>query len=139
MPNDDEALLRRWFEEVWNKGRAEAIDEMLAADAIIHGLGDELRGPAGFKPFHTAFRDAFPDIHLQVHEVLAEGGMVAVRWSGAGTHRGDGLGLAATGNAVRFEGMTFARVERGLIVEGWNVFDQLSLLRQIGAVDLPAT
>jgi steroid delta-isomerase-like uncharacterized protein len=138
MSVEDKALVRRWFEEVWNKGRAAAIDEMLADDAAIYGLGGDLRGPAGFKPFHTAYRDAFPDVSIQVHDVVAEGGIVAARWSGTGTHRGDGLGMKATGKVVRFQGMTFARTERGMIVEAWNVFDQLSMLQQLGAVSLPA-
>jgi steroid delta-isomerase-like uncharacterized protein len=138
MSVEDKALVRLWFEEVWNKGRAAAIDEMLADDAAIYGLGGDLRGPAGFKPFHTAYRDAFPDVSIQVHDVVAEGGIVAARWSGTGTHRGDGLGMKATGKVVRFQGMTFARTERGMIVEAWNVFDQLSMLQQLGAVSLPA-
>lgn len=137
MPTDDGALLRRWFEEVWNKGRVEAIDEMLGAVAVVHGLGDDLHGPAGFKPFHAAYHEAFPDIDLQVHDVLSDGGMVAVRWGGTGTHRGDGLGLRATGKVVRFHGMTFARVKQGVIVEAWNLFDHLGMLQQLGAVTLP--
>lgn len=63
---ENKALVRRWYEEVWNKGRAEAIDEMLAADGIAHGLTDDpakpLKGPADFKPFHEMFRGAFADI-----------------------------------------------------------------------------
>ena len=137
MVTDDGALLRRWFEEVWNKGRVEAIDEMLGAVAVIHGLGDDLHGPAGFRSFHASYRDAFPDVNIQVHDVVSDGGMVAVRWSGTGTHRGDGLGLRATGKAVSFQGMTFARVKQGVIVEGWNLFDQLGMLQQLGAVNLP--
>jgi steroid delta-isomerase-like uncharacterized protein len=139
MSVEDKALVRRWFEEVWNKGRVAAIDEMLAEHAAIYGLGEDLRGPAGFKPFHTAYRDAFPDVRIQVDEVVAEGGIVAARWSGTGTHRGNGLGMvvAATGKVVRFQGMTFARVEHGMIVEAWNVFDQFGMFRQLEAVSLP--
>ena len=62
----NKALLRRWFEEVWNKGRAEAIDEMLAADCVVHGLSEDeskpLKGPVDFRPFHEMFRGAFPAI-----------------------------------------------------------------------------
>src|SRR5437588_11510292 len=63
MSEENKALMRRWFEEVWNKGRAEAIPEMFADEGIAHGLSDDpaspMRGPAGFLPFHTQFREAF--------------------------------------------------------------------------------
>jgi steroid delta-isomerase-like uncharacterized protein len=135
MSTENKALVRRWFEEVWNKGRAAAVDEMLASHAAIHGLGDDLQGPAGFKPFHAAYRNAFPDVSLQIDDIVAEGDIVAARWSGTGTHRGDGLGFAATGKHVRFTGMTFVRVQGGKLVEGWNNFDQLGMLQQLGVVN----
>lgn len=134
MSTANKALVRRWFEEVWNKGRVSAIDEMLASDATVHGLGAELRGPAGFKPFHAAYRSAFPDVTIQIDDIVAEGDIVAVRWSGAATHRGDGLGFPATGKQVRFTGMVFVRIEGGKLVEGWNNFDQLGMLQQLGVV-----
>ena len=137
MSLEDKALIRRWFEEVWNQGRVEAIDEMLAEHGVIHRLGDDLRGPSGFKPFHASYRNAFPDVSIHVEDVVSEDGLVAARWSAAGTHRGGGLGFEATGRPVRFHGMTLARVEQGKLVEGWNVFDQLGMLQQIGVVALP--
>lgn len=137
MSTENKALVRRWFEEVWNKGRAAAIDEMLASETVVHGLGTDLHGPAGFKPFHTAYRNAFPDVRIQIDDIVAEGDTVAARWSGTGTHRGDGLGFKATGRHVHFAGMLFVRVERGELVEGWNNFDQLGMLQQLGVVNLP--
>ncbi|HAF13910.1 MAG TPA: hypothetical protein DHU55_16545 [Blastocatellia bacterium] len=74
-------MLRRWFEEVWNKGRADAIDEMFAADGVAQGLSGDpsapLRGPAGFKLLHDQFRGAFPDIEVVVEDTIAEGDKVA--------------------------------------------------------------
>jgi steroid delta-isomerase-like uncharacterized protein len=137
MSADNIALVRRWFEEVWNLGRASAIDEMLASDGVVHGLGPDLCGPAEFKPFHAAYRSAFPDITIQVDDVLSEGDIVAARWSCTGTHRGDSLGFMATSKRARFSGMTFVRVRGGKVVEGWNNFDQLGMLQQLGVVTLP--
>ena len=134
MSTENKALVRRWFEEVWNKGRVAAIDEMLAADAPIHGLGVDFYGPAGFKPFHAAYRNAFPDVTIQVDDIVAEGSIVAARWSGTGTHHGEGLGFAATGRQVQFSGMSFIRVENGTLVEAWNNFDQLGMRQQLGVV-----
>ena len=138
MSAENKVLIRRWFEEVWNRGRANAIDEMLAGPAMIHGLGPQAMNVSAFKQFHTRYRSAFPDVRIQVDDVIAEGDKVAVRWSGTGTHQSDSLGFAASGNAVRFRGMTIGRVENGKLVEGWNVFDELGMLQQCGVVNLPA-
>ena len=138
MSSDNKALVRRWFDEVWNNGRVDSIDDIMGAKCVVHGLGPAaLDGPAGFKPFHASYRDAFPDVKLTVDDIVGEGSIVAARWSGTGTHRGNGLGLPATGRPVTFTGMTFARVENGKIVEGWNVFDQLNMFQQLGVVTLP--
>src|SRR5215211_7912627 len=103
------AVLRGWFEEVWNKGREEAIDELFAEDGIAHGLvdenGEELRGPANFKPFFRKFRDAFPDIEVIIEDCICEGERAAARCTVRGRHLGDGLGVAATKNAVEFSGL----------------------------------
>ena len=135
--SENKALARRWFEEVWNHGRTSTIDEMLEANAVVRGLGADLVGPAAFKSFHAAYREAFPDVRLQVDAIVEENGVLAVRWSGGGTHQGDSLGFAATGRPVRFSGVTFMRVEGGKFVEGWNVFDQLGMLQQLGVTSLP--
>ena len=132
----NKALVRRWFEEVWNKGRAEAIDELFAADGIAHGLSDDaenpLRGPADFKPFHETFRGAFPDIEVIVEDMIAEGDKVAARCSVRGKHTGDHLGVAASNAPVDFTGVSIVRIKDGKIVEGWNNFDFMRMNQQIG-------
>jgi steroid delta-isomerase-like uncharacterized protein len=138
MSIENKTLVQRWFSEVWNEGRADAIDEMLADDAVIHGLGANLQGPAEFKRFHSAYRNAYPDVTIDVDDLVAEGDMVAVRWSAIGTHRGDGLGFPATGRRAQFTGMVFVRIKDGRLVEGWNNFDQLGMLQQLGIVSLPS-
>ena len=132
----NKALVRRWFEEVWNKGRAEAIDEMFAADGIAHGLSDDaenpLLGPAGFKPFHERFRGAFPDIEVVVEDMIAEDDKVAARCSVRGKHTGDHLGIAASNAPVDFTGVSIVRIKDGKIVEAWNNFDFMRMNQQIG-------
>jgi steroid delta-isomerase-like uncharacterized protein len=138
ITKENELLIRRWFEEVWNKGRAEAIDEMFAEDGIAHGLsdvsGNPLRGPAGFKEFHAKFREAFPDISVTVEDTVAEGDKVAARCSVRGTHRGDSLGFAATNAPMEITGMTIVRIKDGKIVEAWNNFDFVTMNKQLGVV-----
>ena len=75
MSIENKTLVQRWFSEVWNEGRADAIDEMLADDAVIHGLGANLQGPAEFKRFHSAYRNAYPDVTIDVDDLVAEGDM----------------------------------------------------------------
>ena len=132
------ALMRRWFEEVWNKGRADAIAEMLAEDAVVHGLSDDvanpLRGPEGFLPFHAQFRDAFPNIEVVVEDQIAEGDMVVTRCSVRGKHEGDGLGFKATEAMVDFDGIGIGRVENGMFVESWNSFDFMRMYKQLGVM-----
>ena len=140
MSEDNKALVRRWFEEVWNKGREEAIEEMFAADGIAHGLDDgssqPLRGADGFKPFFRQFREAFPEVNVVVEDAIAEGDKVAARCSVRGHHRGGTLGFAATDRPVEFTGMTIARVRDGKIVEAWNNFDFMTMYQQLGALEL---
>jgi steroid delta-isomerase-like uncharacterized protein len=138
MSAENKALVRRWFEQVWNKGRVETIDELLADRSVVHGLGEDMHGPAAFKAFHAAYRDAFPDLVIKIEHMIADDEVVALRWSAAATHSGGGLGFAATGKRAQFTGMAFVRVEGGRFVEGWNSFDQLGLLQQLGVVTLPA-
>ncbi|HEY0546146.1 MAG TPA: ester cyclase [Pyrinomonadaceae bacterium] len=138
MSEENKALIRRWFEEVWNKGRTDAIDEMLAAEAVVHGLADEsgqsLRGTVDFRAFHQKFRGAFPDIVVTVDDVIAEGDKVAARCSVRGSHTGDSLGFAASHKPVEFTGIALGRIEDGKITEAWNSFDFMSMFRQLGVM-----
>ena len=141
MSEENKALIQRWFEEVWNKGRAEAIDEMLAQDVSIYGLSDDkdspMRGTSVFKAFHQNFRNAFPDIVVTVEDMLAEDDKVAARCLVRSTHLGDGLGIAPTQKPVELTGILIVRIEDGKIVESWNNFDFLSLHRQLGTITDP--
>ena len=135
---ENKALLRRWFDEVWNKGRAEAIDEMFAADGVAHGLADSpeapLQGPTGFRPFYEVFRGAFPDVDVVVEDMIAEGDKVAARCSVRAKHSGDHLGIAASNAPVDFTGISIVRISDGKIVEAWNNFDFMRMNRQIGII-----
>src|SRR6266480_7240384 len=134
MSTENKALVRRWFEEVWNKGRTDAIHEMFAEDGIAHGLSDDagnpLLGPTHFETFHAKFREAFPDLTVTVEDTIAEGDRVAARCSVRAKHTGDSLGVAATNSPVDFTGMTIVRIKDGKIVEAWNNFDFMKMYRQ---------
>jgi steroid delta-isomerase-like uncharacterized protein len=141
---DLDGFIRRWFEEVWNRGREDAVDEMFAEEGVANGLVDEsgqaLRGPGGFKPFFRRFREAFPEIEVTVEDTVSEGDKVAARCTVRGSHRGDSLGFRATNKPVEFTGICIVRVSDGKIVEAWNNFDFMSMFQQLGALrtDAPA-
>jgi steroid delta-isomerase-like uncharacterized protein len=138
MPRECSTLVHEWFEQVWNQGRRQEIDRLMAPDAVVHGLkdpgGNPVRGAAGFKPLYDAFRAALPDLRIDVEDCLRDGDTIAFRCTVRGTHTGDGLGVAATHRAVEIQGMGFIRERGGQIVEAWNTFDFLELYRQIGAI-----
>jgi len=137
MPEQEVAVVRRWFEEVWNQGRVELMPELLAADAPVYDVGapgDVARGPDGFRPAYEKLRGAFPDIHFTIDEAISERDVVAVRWTARMTHCGDQLGCAPTNNPVTVSGMSFARVRGGKAVEAWNNWDMMGLLQQIGQI-----
>jgi steroid delta-isomerase-like uncharacterized protein len=135
--NDNKALMRRWFEEFWNRGRQEVIAEVRSPDAVANGLdgGDtKSRGREPMERFQLNFREAFPDLRVEIQDMVAEGDRVAVRFTVSGTHLGAALGPQPTGHKINFECMVFARIAGGRIVESWNSIDRLRLLQQIGAL-----
>jgi steroid delta-isomerase-like uncharacterized protein len=134
-------LMRRWFEEVWNEGRIQTVYELLSADAVARGqrgAEKEIRGPEEFVKFVREIRGAFPDIKVKVEDVFGTDVRVVLRWSGTMTHTGDALGLPPTGRAVRSRGITIAHIVDGKIVEGWDNWDQLGMLEQLGVYQQPA-
>jgi len=140
MSEANKALIHRWFEKVWNQGNEAAIDELFAPTGVAHGLGDtevDLHGPAGFKPFYQNLKGGFPDLRITVEDVVAEGDKVMARIRAEGSHRGANLGVPATGRRICIAGIVVVRISGGQIVEGWNSWDQLGLLRQIGALPAP--
>ena len=135
MSQENKQLVRRWFEEVWNQGRVDAIDEMFAADGLAYGLTEnpsEALGPSSFRDLHTTLRGAFPDMIITVDDMIAEGDKVAARCSVRGRHQGDHLGIAATDTPVDFTGIAIVRISDGKIVEAWNNFDFMRMNKQIG-------
>jgi steroid delta-isomerase-like uncharacterized protein len=138
----NEALIRRWFAEVWNQNRLAAVDELAAPDAVVHGLSEDGRprvGPAHFLDFIRSFRSALGDIRVTVEDVLSDGDRTAARLTLRATHTGDGFGFPASGRPVVATAIVIARWRDGRIVEGWNEFDAAGMLRQINAPAVPTT
>jgi len=114
----------RWFEEVWNKSRREAIDEMFPEDGVLHDGRNEYRGPAEFKRFYDDLRAQLCDVQVTPLETISEGDMVCMRWSSTAKDRSTGKHLAVTG-------MSILRFKDGCFVEAWQNWDQHGLLQQL--------
>src|SRR5258706_4335006 len=133
MSEANKALAIRWFEEVWNKGRREAIDEMMSPDALIEEGGAIVKGPDGFRPFFDRISAAFSDVRITVHDAIAERDTVCVRWSCSMTHTGHGLGMPPTNRRLGTTGISIVRVADGKLTAGWQNWDMLGLIQQIRA------
>ena len=108
MAQENSALIRRWFDEVWNHGRMEAVDEMASPDVIGHGQVQHATdiGLKEFKPFVIAFRSAFPDLRVTIDHTIEQGDKVVARWTATMTHKGEFLGFAPTAKKATVTGTT---------------------------------
>lgn len=131
MKETNARLARRWFREVWNERRAEAVDELAAPDCLGHHENGESRGPAAWKQLFADFMSAFSELQLTVEDVIADDSGAVVRWRATGRHTGPGLGLEPTRRRFDLRGMTWLRFEDGRIVEGWDCWNLGGLVQQL--------
>ena len=136
MSDLNKNVVRRLFDEVWNKGHQQVADELLAPSYIHHDAStpDAGRGPEGEKKRATLYRSAFPDIRFTVEDLIAEGESVTARWSCRGTHKAEFNGIAPTGKQFTISGISVARLAGGKMVEGWVNWDTLGMMQQLGIV-----
>ena len=136
---ENKALARRVLEEMFNKGNLDLADEVFAPDYVDHdpAMPEDIRGPEGFKEYVSMFRTAFPDVHIEIEDQVAEGDKVVTRWTGTGTHEGDLMGIAPTGNKVTLPGMEIVRFSGGKLAEGWEGYDSMVLMEQLGVMPSP--
>lgn len=132
---ENKALARRFYEEVWNLGNSEFAYEVFAAEYVRHDLRptQALPGPAGQKKIADDFRAAFPDLEVTVDLIVGEENFVVGRWTASGTHRGTWGMLEPTGRRATFSAVNIFRFEKGKVAEIWNHRDDLGLIEQVGA------
>jgi steroid delta-isomerase-like uncharacterized protein len=130
---ENKAIIRRYYEELWNEGNLALADELIAPDVAFRGsLSTRQRGIGAFKDYVAMVRNAFPDYRNVVEDLIGEGDKVVARLTHRGTHRGEVLfGSAPSGMQVSFPGLAVFRLKDGKIVDGWVVGDLLILMRQL--------
>jgi steroid delta-isomerase-like uncharacterized protein len=138
MPaEDNKQAVRRFYEEVINGRNLDAIDELLTPNGVDHTFGSQSAEQA--KQFFSTVQQAFPDMRVEVHDVIAEGELVAGRVTYTGTHRGEFLGIPATGKQTTTNGVDFFRMQDGRQAEHWGGPDMFAFLVQLGVMPGPGT
>ena len=136
MSEENKTIVRRLFEELWNKGNLSVADELFTPNYDHHdpSTPDVGRGPESEKKRATLYRTAFPDLRLTIEDNIAEGETVMARWSCRGTHKCDLSGIAPTGKQFTISGVSITRIAGGKMAEGWINWDALGLMQQLGVV-----
>lgn len=134
VQEDNKALIRHYFEEVWNKGNLDLLDRIMVPEYVTHS-----------KVFVPTLRDAFPDLHITLDDLIAEGNKVVVGFTSRGTHQGDlnkekmgwlPFSVPATGKPVEYKGLFIYIIVDGIIQRDghWGLTDALGMLRQVDAI-----
>jgi steroid delta-isomerase-like uncharacterized protein len=129
-----DVVLRKWYQELWDKWNIAMADELFTENYRLHLPGSPVAiDRDATRQVVQMFSGAFPNLQHTVDEMIAEGDVVAARWTVRGTHRGDFQGIAPTGNDVTLCGTTVHHLVGGRIAETWLTFDTMELLQQLGA------
>jgi steroid delta-isomerase-like uncharacterized protein len=133
---DDKAIVRRLYEEVWNKRRLEVVEELISPS---HGLNDPIvfgsqMGPELYKRRVVELTTSFPDLRFTIEDMITEKGKVGVSWIISGTHQGEFMDIPAIGSKISMEGITIHHITNGKILDSHARWDALGLVRQLGNV-----
>ena len=135
MSEENQAKFRRVVEEAFGKGNLNVIDELIDPNMIEHSpVPGQEPGLEGLKKLVTEFRTAFPDLRSTVQDLIAEGGKVVGRMTTSGTHRGEFMGISATGKRMEISEIRIVRIANGKAVEHWGNSDDLGMMQQLGVI-----
>jgi steroid delta-isomerase-like uncharacterized protein len=133
MSDQNKAAARTFF-DIFNSGDVDRLDEIMSPSWVDHDPQNPFaeEGLEGTKKVISMYREAFPDLRVMVEDQVAEGDRVVTRWTATGTHQGELMGITPTGRNSTVTGLSMDRFEGGKIVEGWNNWDTLGMLQQLG-------
>jgi steroid delta-isomerase-like uncharacterized protein len=138
MPADNKAIIRRLYEEVWNKRKLEVISEIISPSHALHApnVAGSAVGPEAYKRQLMAFLAGYSDLHWTIEDLIAEGDKVVACWTISGTHRGEYLGIPATNKKVSVDGITIHHIANGKIMDSYSNWDALSMMQQLEVVPI---
>ncbi len=131
---ENKAVVRRFYEQVFNQRREEVIDEIVSPEYVDYGHNPPGKGREGAKQDFRGIGSVFSDTHFTIDDLIASGDQVIVRWTGALTHTGDFMGVPATGKSLKLEGISIYRVADGQILETRNAVGWMPVLQELGAI-----
>ncbi len=136
MATDPKAIVRRLYQEVWNKRRLEIVNEHLSPSHALHdpNISGAAVGPEAYKHQVARFVKAFPDLRFTIEDMICEKDRLVVSWSISGTHKGEFQGIPATNKKISVEGITIHHIASGKIMDSYVSWDALGLMQQLGAV-----
>jgi steroid delta-isomerase-like uncharacterized protein len=138
MSKQDNMAVLGKFAEAVNTGKFELFDEAVAPDSVEHDPAPgQVAGPAGYRLVFSELRTAFPDMKVEPVTLVADEDSLAFAYDLTGTHTGPFLGIPGSGKSVKVRGMQISKFKDGKMVERWGSSDQLGILQQIGATELP--
>jgi len=138
MSADNKALVRRLYEEVWNKRKLEVVNELISPSHALQGptvFGSSI-GPEAYKHQVSSLLEAYPDLRWTIEDTIAEKDKVVACWTLSGTHKGDYMGVPATNKKVSVGGITIHHIAGGKIMDSHTNWDALGMMQQLGAVPL---
>ena len=136
---ENKAIVRRYHEELFNKGNLAVADELFDSNYFNSAL-DQMglpRGPEGFKQYATMVRTAFPDFNLTIVDQVAEGDREVHRITGRGTHKGTFMDIPPTNKDIEINGIIIDRIAGGKVVESWAQVDMFGMMQQLGVIPPP--
>lgn len=134
-PRSAREVATQWFQRIWGERDESAITELMSPDSVgVHEGGVISRGPEDFRKFFHNFITTFPDMHLEVLDIVAEDGKAVVRWQAHGTHQAEAFGIAATKRLFEFSGVSWFEVRDGQIVGGGDSWNLHGLIARMAAV-----
>ena len=139
MPADAKSIVRRLYDEVWNKRRLEVANELISPSHALqdpHLTGSAV-GPEAYKRVVTQFLAGFPDLRFTVDDIVSEKDKVAVSWTISGTQKREFRGIPATNKEVSVDGITINHVANGKIIDSCVSMDYLGMMQQLGVVPVP--
>ena len=135
MSTENKEVVRRIFEDLFNRGDVEKADELVASDLVEHSAHPSgANGPGSITQIVAWCHRTLPDVRFTIEDMVAEGDYVAARVTLRGTHQGEMMGLAPTGKRLSQAQMHLCRIVSGKMVEHWEVTDGLALMQQLGVI-----
>ena len=126
-------FIQAYTEDFWNKQNIAAFEKYFTADFIVHDANGD-QNFEQYKGLCMAYFTAFPDLRITTDELVAEGNKVAKVWTANCTHKGEIMGIPATGNQIVVKGIEMFRIEDGKILELWVSMDNLGMMQQLGVI-----